>query len=358
MTVINDILDFSKLQSGQLRIDPEPFELRDTIDDIMALLGHTAREKKLELIGDMPISIPSQLEGDEGRIRQILINLIGNAIKFTETGHVRLKVTSDEGSRDPAKARLRFDVEDTGIGIPQDKLARIFNQFEQADNTTTRRFGGTGLGLSISQQLAEAMGGSITVSSEFGKGSVFSFVIELPRSELDQQPKSEPEVILTERVPILIVDDLAASRNVLCQQLTRFGANPVCVEDVDKAIHVMARAQNHHGFSFPLVIVDHDMPGKTGLDLVKAVRSIPAISGTKMIIVSSESAESIADAYAEYGVQDIIEKPYPTQRITEVLTHHLSETRLQNLKQVVEQSGHSDGNQSAAGFGEDYAMTG
>ncbi|MEL6686372.1 MAG: response regulator, partial [Pseudomonadota bacterium] len=325
MTVINDILDFSKLQSGQLNIVPEPFELRDTVDDVMALLGHTARAKELELIGDMPIDVPSQLVGDEGRIRQILINLIGNAIKFTQTGYVRLKVSSAPFDPQSASVRIRFDVEDTGIGIAADKLSRIFNQFEQADNTTTRQFGGTGLGLSISQQLAEAMGGAVSVTSELGKGSVFTFQIDLAETELAGRPKSEPSQTLIKRTPILIVDDLEPSRNILCQQLERFGASPVCVGDMQSAINVMRRAHSHHDFRFPLVIADHHLEAQTGLDFVRAVRAIPEISDTSIVVTAAANADTISEDYAALGVKDIIEKPYPTQSMTEIVLSHIKQ---------------------------------
>jgi signal transduction histidine kinase/DNA-binding response OmpR family regulator len=335
MTVINDILDFSKLQSGQLPIVSEPFVLRDMIDDVMALLGHTARNKQLELIGDMPISVPSNLIGDEGRIRQVLINIIGNALKFTNSGYVRLSVRAHASDHGADHVKIVFDVEDTGIGIAQEKLGRIFNQFEQADNTTTRQYGGTGLGLSISQQLAEAMGGEILVTSEEGQGSTFSLVLDLPKSDEATAPKSEPALGLAKKTPILIVDDLLASRNILCQQLKRFGAAPVCVSDAASAIRVMQQAYERHAFRFPLVIADHLMPQMSGLDLVRKVRSMPDIADTGFVIVSAANADQIASDYAALGVQDIIEKPYPTQRITDVIINNFAEAGLQSLKTLM-----------------------
>ena len=337
MTVINDILDFSKLQSGQLNILSEPFELRDTIDDVMALLGHTAREKQIELIGDMPVSVPPQLIGDEGRIRQILINLVGNAIKFTKTGYVHLAVRAEQTDADADHVSLSFHVVDTGIGIAPEKLSRIFNQFEQADNTTTRQFGGTGLGLSISQQLAEAMGGSIEVTSEVGKGSAFSFRIKLPVTEVDGQARSEPVELLSRKAPVLIVDDLKPAQTVLYQQLKRFGAAPVCVPDVRTAMNALVRANSHHGFRFPLVIVDHQLNGETGLDLVKQVRAHPDLSDTTIMATTAVNAELISEAYAQYGVQDILEKPYPTQAMTEVVLSRLADSHLSSLKTLVSQ---------------------
>ncbi|MEM7730365.1 MAG: ATP-binding protein, partial [Pseudomonadota bacterium] len=334
MTVINDILDFSKLQSGQLRIDAHPFELRDTVDDVMALLGHTARGKQLELLADMPLSIPSQIVGDEGRVRQILINLVGNALKFTHDGYVALTLRSVEDA-ETGHARLRFEIADTGIGIPEDKLATIFNQFEQADNTTTRRYGGTGLGLTITQQLIEAMGGHIVVTSTVGEGSTFTVELGFPLSDQPSRPKSEPSNRLSSKTPVLIVDDLDTPRKILSQQLERFGASPVCASDADEAFGIMMRAKSVHDFQFPLVIADHIMPGQTGLDLVKRVRATPEIAGTHFMITTCTHADKVADDYARYGVVDILEKPYPTQRITDVILTHLSEGRAQSPKRMI-----------------------
>ncbi|MGB3456419.1 MAG: ATP-binding protein [Litorimonas sp.] len=335
MTVINDILDFSKLQSGQLRIDPQPFELRDTVDDVMALLGHTARAKQLELVGDMPLSIPSQLVGDEGRIRQILINLIGNALKFTKDGHVCLRVR--DLSSGPERARLRLEVEDTGIGIAADKLARIFNQFEQADNTTTRRYGGTGLGLTISQQLAGLMGGEISVASTPGEGSVFAFEIELERADVGRPAKSEPTRALPDGTPILVVDDFEHTRNVLCQQLTRLGARPICVPDAGRAVSALKRAKEVHDFRFPLVVTDHLMPGRTGLDLVAEVRATREIADTPFVVLTATSAAAVAEDYAALGVADVVEKPYPTQRLIDVLMTHLADGGVRQLKALAQE---------------------
>lgn len=337
LTVINDILDFSKIQSGQLRIEAVPFDLRATVEDVMSLLGHTAREKRLELVGDMPIDVPHHLIGDEGRIRQILINIIGNALKFTEAGYVRLSVRAAATDL-PGYQRLEFEIKDTGIGIAADKLDRIFNQFEQADNTTTRRFGGTGLGLSISQQLAEAMGGRISVSSVLGQGSVFRFHVDAQSSGETTPSVSEPTDRLPQKTPVLVVDDLPISRNIIAQQLRRFGASPVCVPDAATALRVMEQARAAHGFRFPLVVADHLMPGMDGLELVQTVRATTGISETPFIILTSANAEGVTPDFEAHGVADIIEKPYPTRRLTDVIFRHLAEIRLHELKDIMAQA--------------------
>lgn len=332
LTVINDVLEFSKLQSGELRIAKQPFNLRNTVEDVMALLGHTAREKDLELLGDMPVEVPEHLIGDEGRVRQILINLIGNALKFTETGYVKLTIRKMDPVLKSHCVRVSFEIEDTGIGIAKEKLDRVFNQFEQADNTTTRRFGGTGLGLSISQQLAKAMGGTISVKSELGQGSTFRFEIEVEDSSEGGVSVSEPTHRLSQKTPILVVDDLHASRDVLSQQLRRIGAHPICVPDARTAISLMNRAQSDHGFRFPLVISDHAMPDMSGLDLVAAVRKTPALSDTRFVILTSACADKLVSGYAKNGVSIIIEKPFPTRRLTDVIFSQLSEVGLHELQ--------------------------
>lgn len=335
LSVIDDILDFSKLQSGQLHIASEPFNLRDTIEDVMALLGHTARGKGLELIGDMPITVQSQFMGDEGRIRQILINLIGNALKFTDRGFVRLAVSMPDSGPKENAVRLRLAVQDTGIGIPPEKLAKIFNQFEQADNTTTRRYGGTGLGLSISQQLAQAMGGEISVTSAVGQGSVFIFEVSLP---LTSEAKISPTQMLRtlpQKMPILVVDDRKESRELLAEQLERIGAKPICVPDTQTALTVMQKAKAQHDFRFPLVISDYAMPGMNGFDLVRHVRATPELADTRFIILSTVCADVIASKFEELDVMNILEKPYPVQRLTEMIFSELSEIQLSKLKSKI-----------------------
>lgn len=334
MTVINDILDFSKIQSGQLRLESEPFDLRDTLEDVLALLGHTARKKQLELVGDMPLSVPNHILGDQGRIRQILINMIGNALKFTEAGHVRVSVRTIAADPDSGQVGIRIDVIDTGIGIAEDKLGQIFNQFEQADNTTTRRFGGTGLGLSISQTLAQAMGGDITVSSQPGQGSTFSLSLSTKLSGEQTQSASEAIHVLSEKVPVLIVDDLPISREILSQQLERIGAKPVCVPNAKTALALMKRAHAERGFRFPLVISDHFMPNMNGAALVTAVRETKGIDQTDFVILTTANADIAVRDFDGMNIVDVIEKPFPTCRLADVIFSHLSNAKVKALKTI------------------------
>lgn len=333
MTVINDILDFSKIQAGQLEFIEEPFDLRETVDDVMALLGHTAREKKLELISDLPLQTPTQLIGDQGRLRQVLINLVGNALKFTMTGHVCLcirQVTDGE----TGQITLLFEVQDTGIGIAKDKQEAIFNKFEQADNTTTRRFGGTGLGLSISQELVSGMGGKLSLESEIDRGSVFSFTIVFPLSADLTQPSYPLQSVLRKAVPVLVVDDMAKSRQLLCDQLAYFGFKPIALPNAESALRLMRQAFFQKNFLFPLVIADDGLPDADGLDFVKAVRASDNIAKTPIIVLSTKGVDGDATDLKQYGVSHCLEKPLSAKSLHDAVLEEITK-RPQNLKSNV-----------------------
>jgi signal transduction histidine kinase len=221
LTIINDILDFSKIEAGRLELDPVPFNLRDLIEEMLRSLAVSAHAKGLELACDVARDVPSHVVGDPVRIRQILTNLTGNAIKFTHTGEVVVEVaTVDQGDGDP---QLRFTVRDTGVGIPKDKQALIFDPFSQADGSTTRRFGGTGLGLTISARLVRAMDGSLTVESEPGQGSAFHFIVRLApwptRADLAGAAGAR-------RFDVLVVDDNQTNRKILVELLQAWGPSP------------------------------------------------------------------------------------------------------------------------------------
>ncbi len=303
ITIINDILDFSKMEAGQLKLVCEPFNLQDAIDDVMSLLGHSAREKGVEIIAQMPASLPQCYIGDMGRIRQILINLIGNAIKFTEQGYVKLSVS---GEQDGEVMRLSFDVQDTGIGIAADKISRIFVQFEQADNSTTRLFGGTGLGLTITRRLVEVMDGEIRVTSELGTGSVFSFSVPLPLSE--QVKKRDTSLAVLKNVPILIVDDLKFNREIISEQVEQMGGRPFSVGSAPAALELMRKAAAK-GFIFPAVISDYQMPNMDGLSFIRAVRADPLIAPTPIMVLSSVDLAPLRASLAAADVEHAITKP-------------------------------------------------
>ena len=224
LTLINDILDFSKIEAGKLELDESVFDVRECLGDTMKSLGLRAHAKGLELAFHVDPEIPKYLFGDPGRIRQIVVNLVGNAIKFTETGEVVLEI--DCHSNKEESVELRFVVSDTGIGIPPEKCAKVFEEFEQADASTTRRFGGTGLGLAISSRLVELMGGRIWVESEVGIGSRFQFVVPLKVDAAKVAGQTTRSTTDVHGLRILIVDDNATNRRILKDMLANWGMSP------------------------------------------------------------------------------------------------------------------------------------
>lgn len=303
ITIINDILDFSKMEAGQLLLCENPFDLQEALEDVMSLLGHSAREKKIELMVRIPANLPRGAIGDIGRLRQVLINLIGNAIKFSEKGYVKVEISGDVRG---TSCNYTVEVEDTGVGIPEEKISRIFNQFEQVDNSTTRVFGGTGLGLTITRRLVEAMGGAIHVESEHGAGSTFGFTVPLPLTEI---PKSQPkELLQLEGAPVLIVDDLEPNRDIIADQIKQMGGKPFAVDSAAAALSVMLK-MSARNFRFPVVISDFQMPKMDGLDFVKAVRAEPSIKQTPIMILSSVDLAPLKRSLLTEGVFHALHKP-------------------------------------------------
>src|SRR5947209_8714708 len=224
LALINDILDFSKIEAGKLDLDPVAFELRDSLADMVKALALRAHQKGLELAFHVPPEVPDHLVGDPGRLRQVIVNLLGNAIKFTAEGEVVARVSLESLGGDAA--RLHFTVSDTGIGIPEEKRGAIFDAFSQADGTTTRRYGGTGLGLSISSRLVELMGGSIWVESRVGRGSTFHFTAGFGLRAAPPAQAAPPERVSVEDLPVLIVDDNATNRLILEEVLSSWRMRP------------------------------------------------------------------------------------------------------------------------------------
>src|SRR5208282_3565204 len=259
--VIDDILDFSKVEARKLELDRVEFPLRDTIEDAVRVLALQAQRKGLELACDVPPEVPDGLIGDPQRLQRIIINLVGNAVKFTERGEVVVRVAAESQSR--KEAVLRVSVADTGIGIPPDKQKRIFEAFAQADSSTTRKYGGTGLGLAICAQLVELMGGRIWVDSEPGRGSNFHFTAKL---ELQQGPaKKQPEFSATKLrdLPVLVVDDNSTNRRILEEMITSWRMKPVAVGSGREALEALASAHKD-GAPFRLVLLDSHMPEMDG----------------------------------------------------------------------------------------------
>jgi PAS domain S-box-containing protein len=301
LTVINDILDFSKIEAGKLELDPTEFRLRDFIDETCKLLALRAHQKGLELVVDVEPSVPEWVVGDAARIRQVLLNLVGNAVKFTEHGEVVVAVERTPGDT-ADDLQLSFAVRDTGIGISPAQQKIIFQPFSQADASTTRRYGGTGLGLTISQRLVKLMGGSIVMESEAGKGSIFRFTVRVGiASEFLHDRTVEPAAL--QGVPVLIVDDNGTNRRILAETLSRWGMRPLVAETAPAALKLYESA----GQPIPLVLTDVHMPDMDGFELAAQVKRR---AGTAKIVLmtSGSHADDIARC-RELRVDAYLTKP-------------------------------------------------
>jgi len=304
LTIINDILDFSKSEAGKMDLEEIDFDVRSTLEDVTSLLGERASAKGLELACIVHQKVPRMLRGDPGRVRQVLTNLVGNAIKFTADGEVLVRARLVEA--DAEGVLLRFEVSDTGIGIPEEAQTRLFAAFSQADTSTTRRFGGTGLGLAICRQLATLMGGEIGVRSEQGEGSTFWMnarfqVVSTPAPVV-------PRVGSLAGISVLAVDDHRASRQVLGQLFTNWEMRHDLVEDGVRALERLRRAALE-GRPYDMAIIDMRMPGMNGFELAKAVKEDLRLAGTRMVLLTSGGLRGQAKEAREMGFAGYLTKP-------------------------------------------------
>jgi signal transduction histidine kinase/CheY-like chemotaxis protein len=302
--VINDILDFSKIEAGKLRMESFPFDLREIIEDVEEMLAPKARDAGLDLILRYPDSVPRNLVGDGSRIQQVLTNLVGNAVKFTGSGHVLITVELE--APDENLPWIRVSVCDTGIGIPPDKIHLLFQKFSQVDGSPTRRFGGTGLGLAISKQLVELMGGSIGAESAPGQGATFWFRLPLL---LDIEPRARacPPPCLN-GLRVLIVDDNKVNRSVLGEQITAWGMRGDGVASGEEALHVMLAAYEA-GAPYHFAVLDYQMPGMEGVTLAAQVRADPRLQDAVLVILSSVGRGAEMCAKEVPGVDAWLVKP-------------------------------------------------
>ena len=340
--IINDILDFSKIEAGKLELDPHEFLLRDSLGETLRALAQRADSKGLELAAHIAPNVPDSLIGDSGRLRQIIVNLVGNAIKFTESGEVVVEVAlagpgvgqvsnlptpssaaasvmraSAENGIVPARngqvenlpheVALHFIVRDTGIGIPHEKLDRIFNEFEQADGTTTRRFGGTGLGLAISRRLVSLMHGQVWVESEVGRGSSFHFTARL---ELQSHQHADDQLVpvMLENMRVLVVDDNATNRRILEEMLKNWRMRPTVVSNADDALRELV-ASVASGEPFPLVLLDGHMPDTDGFTLAEHIRNRPELLSSTMMMLTSGGQLGDVARCRELGIAAYLIKP-------------------------------------------------
>ncbi|MFL5401816.1 MAG: response regulator [Gemmatimonadales bacterium] len=305
LAIINDILDFSKIEARKLELERIPFNLRYTLDDTMKLLALRAHRKGLELACRIAPDVPEALLGDPGRIRQVVVNLVGNAIKFTSAGEVLVDARLE--STDPEAATVHVAVSDTGPGIPKEQQHRIFGAFEQVDSSMTRRFGGTGLGLAISSQLVELLGGRIWLESEPGRGSTFHFTARIALPQEPAQPvKGTRRDLLGVRV--LIVDDNATARSILLEMMESWQMKPVAVADARSALELLERSRESAA-PFRLLITDGQMPEIDGFQLAERIRRDPRLGDLTLIMLTSAGERGDAARCRELGIAAYLNKP-------------------------------------------------
>ena len=324
LQVINDILDFSKIEAGKLDLDPVNFKLRDTLNITLKPLSFRAEEKGLELACHVHTDVPEDLFGDPLRLRQVVLNLVGNAIKFTEKGEVVVEVSVAGKSEEDIS--LHFSVRDTGVGIPQDKLKSIFEPFTQVDGSMSRKFGGTGLGLTISSRLVEMMGGRVWVESEHQKGSAFHFTcrVRQRKSAVTQLSRNAP--LYCENLPVLVVDDNRTNRRILQEMLLNWGMKPILAESGASALVAVSALQNT-GAVLPLMLIDAHMPEMDGFALVEEIMQVPELRNTAIIMLTSSSQPGDAKRCREIGLAAYLTKPISQPELFEAVSLALSRTK-------------------------------
>ena len=348
LTIINDILDFSKIEAGKLELETIDFDLRNVIEGSVELLANNAQRKGVELLSNVDHACPVLLRGDPGRLRQVILNLLGNAVKFTSEGEI---LASAELVRETAgQARVRITIKDTGIGISEDKQASLFEAFTQADSSTTRKYGGTGLGLAISRRLVRLMGGEIEFTSREGEGTTFWFTVEF-----EKQSAPAATAVVTPRelpgLPVLIVDDNETNCKLLLHQLHNWRMAPEAVQSPGVALERLSAARAA-GNPFQLVLLDYNMPEMNGLELASRIRANPDLAGTSLVLLTSSGERGDAERARRAGLTAFLAKPVKqsllfnciatavstggqagTDREPRLITRHtLSESRLRGAR--------------------------
>ncbi len=321
LTIINDILDFSKIDAGQLVLDPGPFNLGEAIEDVATLVSTRAKEKDLELIVRIQPELPEIFVGDVGRIRQIITNLIGNAVKFTDSGHVLVNVTGEVVAQ---RTKLTIAVTDTGIGIPADKLKQVFEKFSQVDTSSTRRHEGTGLGLAITSRLIDLMQGRIEVASEEGKGSTFTVTLTLDTAA-HQKPRRHAPVDVT-GARILVIDDNPVNRAILMEQMNSWTFDSCAAESGPEGLLVLETAARL-GLKVDCVILDYQMPGMTGAEVARIIRSNPAIAATPVVLLTSVDQSLSNKNYRDLDIDAHLIKPARSSALLDALVTTIQKHR-------------------------------
>jgi signal transduction histidine kinase/DNA-binding response OmpR family regulator len=321
LTIINDILDFSKISAGQLQLEKAPFCLTDVAEDVAALVAFRASEKDLELAVRIDGALPSHFVGDAGRLRQVLTNLVGNAVKFTDRGHVLLEVKGSEET--DGDWRLNFRIEDTGIGIPKEKIGLLFRKFSQVDGSATRRHEGTGLGLAICKSLVEIMGGGITVESSEGEGSVFRFDITLPAHAGACAPRRAGNGL--EGARVLIVDDNEVNRSILTEAFAQWRFEPVAVDSGKAALEALGGDDSKHGYD--LVVLDYHMPSMDGAETLARIRREHGVEELAVLMLTSADFEQAGRSFSSMGANAHLAKPVRSTALLEIASGLIGETR-------------------------------
>jgi two-component system, sensor histidine kinase and response regulator len=322
LTTINDILDFSKIEAGKLTLERVDFDLRDAVEEVIELLAERAHAKNLELVCNVPTEVPTAVQGDPYRLRQVLMNLIGNAIKFTEHGEVVVDVSTLEQAR--TTVMLQIAVKDTGVGIPHEAQCHIFDAFSQADGTTTRKFGGTGLGLSIAKQLVELMNGTIKVESIPSQGSTFSFTATFPKQVKTAEALRPALPRSVQGLRVLIADDNATNLSILKHQMLGWGMQPDVVQNGRQALDRLRAAASEASF-YDMAILDMKMPDMDGLELAEAIKAEPTIAPRRIAILSSIAMDGTTDAARAAGVSMFLRKPLRQRELYRALTTMMNE---------------------------------
>ncbi|MFO0109074.1 MAG: response regulator [Alphaproteobacteria bacterium] len=326
LSIINDILDISKIESGKFDLEPIPFDLMTLVEESMQMLSVKAREKSVEMILRYVPGTPQYVIGDPGRVRQIIYNLAGNALKFTQKGYVMVTVEQAQ----PAVAdgvHVKISVTDTGIGIPPEVRTKIFEKFSQADASTTRKFGGTGLGLSICQQLVRLMGGKIGVESEYGKGSTFWFTLVLQSDHETHDPMPRPESL--QGLQVLVVDDVEANCLLVAERLESVGMRSVSCTNSMKALELLRDAAIA-GHPFDMAILDYLMPGMDGEKLGRTIKQTPELASTILVMLTSSGAAGYTRQFREAEFNGYLSKPVRAQELVDLLAAVREETQRGN----------------------------
>ncbi len=312
LTIVNDILDFSKIEAGKLVFETLDFDLREVVEDTMDLLAEQAQAKELEFLGMVMPGVPTCVRGDPGRLRQILVNLLSNALKFTREGEVVIFVTCERETEQ--EISVRFEVRDTGIGISPEQQANLFEAFSQADSSTTRRYGGTGLGLAIARQLVVLMQGEIGLESTLGEGSTFWFTATFAKGAPRGQ---ELDFSALAGTRVLVVDDNATNRNILRLQLEDLGMQVQLASRGAEALGLLRRVAGPQ--SFQIAVLDMQMPGMDGLMLAREIKADPALASTRLVMLSSLGRQMTREEYQKAGIEEYLVKPAKQSRLGECL---------------------------------------